>query len=163
MDIFEKRYTKRLKKGLNRGKNRVGRRKDRLRLKWTWDEVYENETNKKFIRTVAKIGTYTLTVDRRSSGFNHSESEYYSYNISIATKEFNSKKEKELRKKYKDDGCPWYSYNDDECYSPVYYSMTLEKNTKKLRETHRTRIDAQKDAEQEIYKYLKILIRDMEV
>ncbi len=153
-------YVKRLKKSADKGKNRVGKRKDRLRLKWAWDEEYEKETNKKFIRTVAKLGTYTLTVNRRSG---YDKKEYYTYNISIATREWNPMKEKKLREKHKDDDDPWYSYQDDECYSPVYHSMTLDVDSKLARETRSTRIDAEKDAEQELYKHLKRLIRDMEV
>lgn len=160
---MDKHYIKRLKKSADKGKNRVGRRKDRLRLKWTWDEVYERETSKKFIRTVTKLGNYTLTVDRKCSGFHHSESEYYVHSISIATKEWNARKEKELRKKHKDDDGPWYSCQDDECYSPVYYTMRLEIESILAGQTRKTRIDAEKDAEQELYKHLKRLIRDMEV
>lgn len=165
--------TRRLNKSSSSGKNRVGNRKDRLRLKWTWDEEFERENGKKFIRTIAKIGNYRLTVDRRIGGWKHKDwrtgrkidnrCNIYTYSISMVNKEHNPKKAKHYDAMRLEQDEFWNSYDSDDCYSPVYYSVTLKVNTKKVRETRRTRIDAQKDAEQEIYKHLKQLIRDLEV
>lgn len=60
MGIFEKR----INKCKDRGNNRLGNKRDHLKLKWEWDEEFENRTNKKFIKTKTELGIYKLTVER---------------------------------------------------------------------------------------------------
>jgi hypothetical protein len=164
---------KRLDKKADRGKNRLGSRKDRQRLVWTWDKDFERESNKKFIRSFAQIGNFRLIVDRRVAGWvgknwrtgrrTDNRIDTYTYSITMFNCEYDDSKAKAYRKEHKDENDFWTHYHSNDFISPVYYGVNLKRDTKAPKKSCTTRIDAQKDAEQELYKYLKEMVRDMEI
>ena len=126
MDITKKRRNK----CLDKKDNRIGNKKDHLKLKWNWDKEFENTNNKKFIRTIANIDIYKLTVERirRWRDSNHN---YYVYTIYIDKKYINS-----------------------------FHDRTLIIYEKERKIQFNTRIDAQLEAEKYLIKHLNSIIKE---
>ena len=78
--------SKTVKRKLSSGKNKLGKKKDGVRLQWEWIQ----RSPPIYLKTIAKIGHFTLIVYRWTRGWSNSPIDKYSFAVTLDNKGNNS-------------------------------------------------------------------------